>query len=220
MESEQEDTRREGGRKEGRTRLMEEPVVETQAAEVAATDGTSEEAGDAAVAGEVADPAPVPAKPVKEKHACLALAWDWPEDALEVRKFGNGIGLPPIIASIDCEGDAGDVLAATGDANDKVTKFVLAPRRLARSGAHQAFNDAKLGVLRAEQEYSELKGPSPKEEVVMKEEKMKEIEANKADAEAKKAALDEFKVTLDASAMAPWKCALMAAVDAPVRLAR
>ena len=194
---------------------MEEPAVETKVEETVAQDGgaTEEAAVDAGAEGEVADPAPAPAKPVKEKHACLALAWDWPEEALGVNEFAGGIGLPPIIASIDCDGDASDVLAATGDAKDKVTKFILAPRRLARSAAHQAFNEAKLSVLRAEQEYGELKGPSPKEEVTMKEEKMKEIETKKADAETKKAALDEFKGTLDAAAMAPWKCALMAAVE-------
>ena len=136
-----------------------------------------------------------------------------------VRTLVTSVAFPPLIASIEVSPNcsSSDVIEEVADGeNDKVVSFMCAPRRLARSFPHQQFNSAKKDVLIAEFEYGEIKGATPKEEVVMKENKMKEIESLKAIVEEKKSLLEEFKAQVmdDMKLMSPWTCAFMSAVEA------
>lgn len=144
---------------------------------------------------------------------CLKLAWSWPENAFDIHKVGYEISIPPLIASVECD-DASYFVNQTADCEDDLVKFILAPRRLARSTYHVKFNEAKIAVLDAEKAYGEVKGSTPKEEVLLKEEKMKEIEQRKIEADEAEKTMMEFNATLDESALAPWKCGLISVVEA------
>mmetsp|Transcript_63569 Transcript_63569/g.201028 ORF Transcript_63569/g.201028 Transcript_63569/m.201028 type:complete len:458 (-) Transcript_63569:63-1436(-) len=137
-----------------------------------------------------------------------------------LKELAPGVKLAPIVNALwmPTGKTADDMIAETlpeENPDQKFLDFVLKPRRIAQSKAMQDFNDGKIALQLAEQEYSEMKFDDATEEAEAKEKKMEEITALKESLPGLEAALTEFKGSFDPEPLAfvPWMNTLLALLD-------